>query len=736
MRRECFRFVGAVILSTLIAFPLSANAQGWPRLFNTRLDYPIQAPPTSLMTGDLNGDSLVDIVVTSFTDSSLSIFMRNPDGTLGQPAITTQYGSVVEFGDVDGDGDLDMVGIRTGYTEYAVYKNNGSGQFGAPAYFAMGPNTQKFALGDIDGDSDLDIVALQTSSIGVLKNNGNGTFAAVVNHTFPNVNNGTITVQDFDGDGDCDVATYDTYTVYYSESVAGVPQTPSSFGQSSSNPYLATGDLDGDGDLDMVFVGSNSVDLVYNQGNGVFSAPINRWLSGTVDLSSACLVDLDGDSDYDLVVSESSSGGSANRGVHAFYNNGAGTFSNGVYYQIGEGGHEAAIRDLDNDSSPDIIVLNRTQMSFSVLINNGQGGFSKPNLASLLGSYPVSVTAGDLNGDQKPDLVAVRDYGLDLLQGVGDGSFVQMSPGKSGSVAALIEDLDDDGDQEIVTRNVGTTIYRNNGDGTFMSAFSLGGGYVYDFAAADFDGDTDIDLVSGTDGAVLVSKKNIGNPYYDLPISIPVATGMYLVATADIDGDTDVDIVAGRLYSGAAYILFNDGNGAFGTPVPLTVYSLSTMAMVCADLDHDSDIDLAFYGRTPNTVAVLKNNGNGTFAAPNIYAISWSIPEFVGYFPEGSHNLQACDLDRDSDIDLAIAEEHGNNITVLLNTGHGSFKVGPGYGIGMNPRGLAIADFNGDGAMDLATANSYSLGTNYVSTLLNLSPPSTSVPALTWKSQQ
>jgi hypothetical protein len=108
---------------------------------------------------------------------------------------------------------------------------------------------------------------------------------------------------------------------------------------------------------------------------------------------------------------------------------------------------------------------------------------------------------------------------------------------------------------------------------------------------------------------------------------------------------------------------------------------------------------------TSNNVSVLLNNGDGTFGAPVDYGVG-SSPTSVA----------VGDFNGDGALDLAVTNGAANNVSVLLNDGHGGFQAAVNYAVGSGPTSLAVGDFNGDGKPDLAVTESTS---NEVGVLLN-----------------
>ena len=125
----------------------------------------------------------------------------------------------------------------------------------------------------------------------------------------------------------------------------------------------------------------------------------------------------------------------------------------------------------------------------------------------------------------------------------------------------------------------------------------------------------------------------------------------------------------------------------------------------CADLDNDYDLDLAVANLHSGNVSILKNNGDGTFQTAVYYgAGDWLYSVFCA------------DLDNDNDLDLAVAYEFYNYVSILKNNGDGTFQTAVNYGAGDGPFSVFCADLDNDNDLDLAVTN---IGSDNVSILKN-----------------
>ncbi|HVS28724.1 MAG TPA: FG-GAP-like repeat-containing protein, partial [Solirubrobacteraceae bacterium] len=169
-------------------------------------------------------------------------------------------------------------------------------------------------------------------------------------------------------------------------------------------------------------------------------------------------------------------------------------------------------------------------------------------------------------------------------------------------------------------------------------------------------------------------------------------------------------LAAAALGFGAAAANAAIGFAAAGSPYTVP---FAPTAIVTADLDGDGKLDLAAVGQTTfaaGSVAVLLGDGSGRFHPPPAGP--------VGTTGAGPQGIAAADFNGDGRLDLAVANAADNTVSVLLGDGRGHFTSAPGspLAVGASPQKIAAADLNGDGRPDIVTVNRMS---NDLSVLLN-----------------
>jgi hypothetical protein len=159
-----------------------------------------------------------------------------------------------------------------------------------------------------------------------------------------------------------------------------------------------------------------------------------------------------------------------------------------------------------------------------------------------------------------------------------------------------------------------------------------------------------------------------------------------------------------------ALLLMTSGLGAQIAFAPATDYPVGTSpaGVALADFNGDGRPDMAVTGDAPDRVSILLNTGTGTFGPASDLALAGG---------SSPHALVAIDVDNDNDLDLVVTLKNVNDIQILVNTG-GTFSLGATTAVGgLLPRAIVAADLDGNGFKDVVTSNRDS---NNVSVLLNL----------------
>ena len=319
-------------------------------------------PTWKIGLGDLDGDGDLDAVFANGRVNHSEVWLNDGDGTFddsGQELM--QYGHGIDVGDLDGDGDLDLfLTSHSASKPSKVYLNDGQGRFldSGLDYVDVG---YRLDLADLDGDGDLDALSENADATSIYLNDGAGRFAAAEGPLgqgkgpFPPPTIGG----DLDGDGDVDLFIKEEGDGYrtllndgagsFSEGWFYADATAMALGD------VGLGDVDQDGDLDAVITNghfqstSHPTLVLMNNGSGQFIDSGQRLPA--VRNGNPSFGDLDGDGDLDLVLTNHE------QPNQIWLNDGAGRYvDSGFQFGGGEFYRHAHLADLDGDGDLDIFL--------------------------------------------------------------------------------------------------------------------------------------------------------------------------------------------------------------------------------------------------------------------------------------------------------------------------------------------------------------------------------------------
>jgi len=320
--------------------------------FTGAVEYEVGDGPRSVALADLNTDGALDVVIAGAgSDGSVTVLMGNDDGILTPQDPITVVGALdVAVGDVNRDGSLDIVTTTSGpYPDYegsvSILMGNGDGTFVPGITFDTGPHPVSAALRDLNSDTVLDIVtanqhSTDSDTVSVHLGNMDGSFAA--HTTYP-----------IDGTGGNPVY------VYASDS-------------------LALADLNSDATLDIAVANyRGNVSVLLGKSDGTFAPQSTFQVSGSAHAVAAG--DLNADGNTDLIATNN-----VDDAVSVLFGNGDGTFGPYVSYKAGDAPHSIALGDLNGDSQFDIATTSYYGNEVSVLLRKQNGGFPTTPAAQIL----------------------------------------------------------------------------------------------------------------------------------------------------------------------------------------------------------------------------------------------------------------------------------------------------------------------------------------------------------------
>ncbi len=664
-----------------------------------RVNYPVASSAYSVAVGDFNGDGKLDLAVANYNTNNVSILLGNGDGTF-QAAVNRSTGSgpvSIAVGDFNGDGKLDLATANNNGNNVTILLGAGNGTFPVAHSYGVGSAPASIAVGDFNGDGKPDLAVANSGGgnvVSILLGYGDGTFQTAVNY----------------GAG--------------------------------SNPYsVAVGDFNGDGKLDVAAANHSSanVSVLLGKGDGTFQTAVN-YAAGTVPYSVA-VGDFNGDGKPDLAVANYISSNVSimlnNTPPAATRTTVTSSLNPALMGQTvtltatvsGPGGTPTGTVQFMNGTtalgSP--ATLSGGQATYSTswstdgiysirAVYSGDSNFaasdSAPSVAA--GTQPLAIAEGDFNGDGIPDFVTVDNTSsnnLFILLGAGGDSFTTpagspLTVGRNPGFVA-VGDLNGDGklDLAVAANNSNGTgslyVLLGNGDGTFQAPVAYASSSIFpsSIKIADLNHDGKPDLILGAQDKVYVLLGN-GDGTFQTPVGYAAGNGSDFITLGDFNGDGNLDVAAADIYDTTVSVLLGNGDGTFQTAAAYQTDG-SPGAVATGDFNHDGKLDLVVAntnGGTGGTAAILLGNGDGTFQAAVTYP--------AGEAPIG---VALADFNHDGNLDVAIPDYHHSDVNILMGNGDGTFQqaVPVPLARGHIADGVAVSDLNRDGNPDLAMANSY-----------------------------
>jgi len=759
-----FYHAGTRYVPSIDFWTSSTQDNDLPPLDGVHYDYTVE--PTDpygrirLKAADLNGDGRPDLVAATGTGIAL-LLNTGATGVSGaqfRPAARRSHPiENVDVADFDNDGVPEIIGtevysgnlkVQTFHVVADTLKELAS----TLVYVGTPTLSPALELADVTGDGHKDVVIgydfaqdeCGLVSIFILSQYFLGAFVNETNTFFmgegksPN-SDGYLAVASLNGDASLDIATV--------ASCANALFIRMGHGDGTFDPVVTVplphagdrvraGDLDGDGDTDLVTIASPSGDSGYfmsgsvcvlkGNGDGTFAAPT---LYGGVPISGQVLLeDINRDGRLDLVNAQA--GGYFKPDVwHAtafLLNDGSGGFRTGTGSPISQHSYRQVVADFNGDGKPDVASSGASEVTIG--FGNGAGTFTPgPSFAV---TRPTTLAAGDINRDGKVDLLVQSgdqfvDHSFARYQGNGDGTFTQVGVTFGGLLyPRSIADVTRDGIPDIVASDGSQNIrvYVQNTFGFFtVNQFATSNSAPADIAIGDWtrDGFPDIAVASDT-GIYAHASTGLATWSTGIPLWGARFTG---VCVSDFNRDGYPDL-AGRLdTSGASgpdgIHIFLNGPGGLQ---PGTLSSVqSTVEKRGLYLDTwDANIDgipdlitsgmnTASYAPTFNTVDVLLGNGIGAFGLRTSYEIGGYIDKTATTLSTSGPRVTAGDVNRDGIPDLMA----GVQTTADSSQVYTVLSSPPAFSATLhdavfkttlsNPKDVAVGDLDRDGKVDVVT---------------------------------
>lgn len=540
---------------------------------------------------DIDGDTDLDIAYSGLDGSlnnGLRVFTNDGAGTFTDAGTHVITGNVehAAVGDIDNDGDMDLFISQSANPNVDIIPmiNDGAGNFTAQATVVVtnAENSDDIFSEDLNGDNFDDII-LSTESKGTFVYQGDGVGGFTLGDSFA----GGVFPGSLDGDGDIDFMVFDKDLSWIENQGAFTfVRDAGEILRITSSYDTDVVDIDGDGDLDVIPVGELSSRVWDNDGTAqdfVIAQDLGQ------DALAQMFGDLDGDMDPDMIRIPSVSGVD-NEGFEVWINN-AGTLSlnstvGGTVFKTRYG----ELVDLDGDTDLDLVALTEIQGSsqydIKTFLNQGSLTFVEQSSHTFNPSEsPDKLSVGDIDGDSDIDVVvANEDYGMEVFVNDGAGNLTfDTNVVPLGANFQLTDvdlgDLDGDGDLDVFASNsdgdaTASYVFENDGLGTFTdSGKNVAVTNAYSSGLGDLDGDGDLDIITGGELTAVKIWVNDGAANFSFDSDLGLISDEYIqFAFGDLDGDGDLDFATSGAYAPNKVFL----NGA---PDPLLADSVVLVSM-------------------------------------------------------------------------------------------------------------------------------------------------------------
>lgn len=627
----------------------------------------------ALTVNDFNSDGYQDFAAADSNSNAVFLFTGNSTGNFAQQfaATTGNKPCAVASADFNADGLPDLVTANRGSNNISVLFGTGTGVFGNSIVLPAGINPQAIVTGDFNNDQKPDIAAANQGSNSITAWFGNG----------------------FGG--------------FYANTVFTTGLQPVA---------ILTGDYNSDGFTDLVTAnhGGNNISVHLGDSLGTFSP--GTVLPAGMNPVSIANADINKDGNQDLLVSNYGS-----HSVSVRLGDGNGGFNGTSEIPVGNNPIWITSGDYNGDGYADFATANKTGQTVSIRLARANGTFALlPDM--ITAGQPYDLLTGDFNNDGMQDLAVTKSGPGNLLLLTGNVNEIDVL-GNNVSIAS--GDSIPSQNNHTDFGNVSTNLVRN--------------------------------FVIKNDGYVQLSIKKIALAGPDssrftisgisLPVIIP-AGGSVPFAISFTPGTTGIKTASVLIENDdcneSGYHFAISGNGFSETDPTLGIYPATTISHAGSNF---IVIPSAAPTNAPSITAIASPGFKGlltvdpqtglvyiTNAHPaGVYTITVKVSAVVNaissftltvnnpvcngaLFSEGPHvpvgnlpfSVAVGDFNRDGKQDMVTANYAGNDVSVRLGNGDGTFNAGNSITVGSNPNAVAVGDFNGDGNQDIAVSNFFS----------------------------
>lgn len=642
--------------------------------------------PADIDMGDFNNDGKIDYVVSD--KNQLILFIKQNDGSYQSQKIvdSVQFDQSV-VADFNKDGSLDIVSVGFWLDSVSIYINEGNLNF-SPKVIAKDINQVDLVeVADIDSDNDMDIVI--GSDFRILYNSGSADFDSTkilytTNGDYSSSKRG-LTITDLNNDNILDILTFSGVGqggMYFLDGSQNFSSSLLDIDQIDLGGDIVVADFDGNGLKDIVRqnIGDHYIILMYQISNLEFTKDTLELYWDNKGPGQMSLGDLDGDGDIDLIIPEN---GNVDGDISWFENIDGKLYRHYLYHEI-KAVSVIKSDDIDNDNDVDIVVLAGDENSNSAVSENeivwyeniGNNNFLENRIDDNI-LLPSDLIIADINKNGTKDIIVTAQNENKLIwykKNNVDWDEIDIDINVNKPTGIAVADINSDTNLDIVLCSQGDrTIYSyvNNGLGEFTK-------HIIDdnilnpekIIADDFNNDGNVDLaLAASDSAnsvVFYLNQTNGN-FQKTFLSINQFGKCIAAGDWDNNGETDIVVsfdkgvsLGNELRDIAVFL--NDGNASFTASSLIVMQNNKerTKTFDLVDIDHDNDLDLLFAHTSKFYLA--KQNGNSELIPEEFTSMNFDI-----------YDIETTDLNNDGLIDVLVSDQfNSSNNLILFSTDIGT----------------------------------------------------------------